>query len=83
VAGRVGGSDGPRPLSWQDVRGGTRRRADELVCTEAEAAALEALRTANGVLSDVNGSRIAFSRQSFDGTTLTTASMVLMCSPER
>jgi HD domain-containing protein len=48
VAGRVGGSDGPRPLRWQDVRGDTRRRADELVCTEAEAVALEALRTATG-----------------------------------
>jgi hypothetical protein len=30
------------------VRGDTRRRADELVCTESEAVALEALRTATG-----------------------------------
>ena len=40
VAGRVGGSDGPRPLTWQDVRGDTRRRADDLVSTESEAVAL-------------------------------------------
>ena len=48
MAGRVGESDGRRPLRWQDVRGDTRRRADELVCTESEAVALEALRTATG-----------------------------------
>jgi hypothetical protein len=48
VAGRVEGSDHRRPLTWQDVRGDTRRRADELVCTESEAVALEALRTATG-----------------------------------
>ena len=48
VARRVGESDSPRRLRWQDVRGDTRRRADELVCTEAEAAALAALRTATG-----------------------------------
>ena len=48
VAGRIGKSDGPRPLRWRDVRGDTRRRADELVCTESEAVALEALRTATG-----------------------------------
>jgi hypothetical protein len=30
------------------VRADTRRRADELVCTEPEAVALEALRTATG-----------------------------------
>jgi hypothetical protein len=48
VTGRARGSDGPRPLRWQDVRAETRRRADELVCTEAEAVALEALRTATG-----------------------------------
>jgi hypothetical protein len=44
-------ADGPargRPLKWQDIRGDTRRRADELVCTEAEAAALQALRVATG-----------------------------------
>ena len=48
VVGRPGGPDHRRPLAWQDVRGDTRRRADELVCTESEAAALEALRTATG-----------------------------------
>src|SRR4051794_27114089 len=37
-----------RPLKWQDIRGDTRRRADELLCTEAETAALEALRVATG-----------------------------------
>src|SRR3954470_22438978 len=37
-----------RPLTWRDVRGTIRRHADELVCTEAEAAALEALRAATG-----------------------------------
>ena len=37
-----------RPLTWQDIRGDTRRRADELLCTDAEAAALEALRAATG-----------------------------------
>jgi hypothetical protein len=42
--GRAGG----RPLKWQDIRGDARRRADELLCTEAEAAALEALRVATG-----------------------------------
>ena len=45
------GAEGPdrrRPLTWQDVRGDSRRRADELVCTESEAVALEALRTATG-----------------------------------
>jgi hypothetical protein len=44
-------AEGPargRPLKWQDIRGDTRRRADELLCTEAEAAALEALRVATG-----------------------------------
>jgi HD domain len=37
-----------RPLTWQDIRGDTRRRADELLCTDAEAAALDALRVATG-----------------------------------
>jgi hypothetical protein len=44
-------ADGPparRPLKWQDIRAGTRRRADELLCTDAEAMALEALRVATG-----------------------------------
>jgi hypothetical protein len=44
-------AEGParhRPLKWQDIGGDTRRRADELLCTEAEAAALEALRVATG-----------------------------------
>ena len=46
----VGAAAGPdrRPLTWQDVRADTRRRADELVCTESEAVALEALRAATG-----------------------------------
>jgi hypothetical protein len=48
AAGRAGGADRRRPLRWQDVRGDTRRRADELVCTAPEAVALEALRTATG-----------------------------------
>src|SRR3954452_1176389 len=48
AASRAGGPDRRRPLTWRDVRGNTRRRADELVCTEAEAVALEALRTATG-----------------------------------
>ena len=48
MTGRAGAPDERRPLSWRDVRGDTRRRADELVCTGAEAAALEALRTATG-----------------------------------
>ena len=37
-----------RPLTWQDIRADTRRRADELLRTDAEAAALEALRVATG-----------------------------------
>src|SRR4051794_25027106 len=36
------------PLTWRDIRAGTRRRADELLTTEAEAAALEALRAGTG-----------------------------------
>jgi hypothetical protein len=48
VAGRAAGSDGSRPLRWQDVRGDTQRGADELVSTESEAVALEALRAATG-----------------------------------
>jgi HD domain len=48
VVGRAGGPDRRRPLTWRDVRGDTRRRADELVSTESEAVALEALRTATG-----------------------------------
>src|SRR5437764_12262976 len=47
-AGHAGGLDRGRPLTWQEVRGGTRRHADELICTESEAAALEALRIATG-----------------------------------
>jgi len=31
-----------RPLTWRDIRGTVRRHADELLSTEAEAAALEA-----------------------------------------
>ena len=37
-----------RPLTWRDIRGAIRRHADELVSTEAEAAALKALRAATG-----------------------------------
>ena len=48
VTGRTGGPESRRPFTWRDVRGGTRRRADELTCTESEAAALAALRTATG-----------------------------------
>jgi hypothetical protein len=48
AAGRPGGAENRPPFTWQDVRGGTRRRADELTCTESEAAALKALRTATG-----------------------------------
>ena len=60
VAGRVGGSDGRRPLRWRDVRGDTRRRADELVCTESEAVALEALRAATGETDgDMSATRCA------------------------
>jgi hypothetical protein len=46
VGGRARGPENRPPFTWQDVRGGTRRRADELTCTESEAAALKALRTA-------------------------------------
>ena len=48
LVGRAEGPDNRRRLTWRDVRGDTRRRADELVCTESEAAALEALRSATG-----------------------------------
>jgi hypothetical protein len=48
VTGRTGGPESRRPFTWRDVRGGTRRRADELTSTESEAAALAALRTATG-----------------------------------
>jgi len=37
-----------RALTWRDIRGTIRRHADELIGTEAEAAALEALRAATG-----------------------------------
>ena len=35
-------------LTWRDIRGTTRHRADELIAAEAEAASLEALRVATG-----------------------------------
>ena len=38
----------PGPRTWRDIRGTIRLRADELVSTAAEAASLEALRTATG-----------------------------------
>src|SRR4051812_29378455 len=46
VPGGAGAPSQGRPLTWRDVRGDTRRHADELICTAAEAAALHALRTA-------------------------------------
>src|SRR5689334_9464912 len=48
VAGRPGEPGQHRQLTWRDVRGDTRRSADELICTESEAVALAALRTATG-----------------------------------
>ena len=42
------GPDRPPPLTWRDIDGSTRRYADELIATEAESTALEALRTATG-----------------------------------
>jgi hypothetical protein len=45
--GRVA-ANSTRPLTWRDIRGTIRRHADELICTEAEAATLEALRAATG-----------------------------------
>jgi len=46
-AGAVAASSA-RPLAWRDIRGTIPRHADELVSTEAEAAALKALRVATG-----------------------------------
>src|SRR3954467_8069501 len=46
------GPDGPPLLTWRDIDRGTRRYADELIATEAESTALEALRTAT---SEVHG----------------------------
>jgi hypothetical protein len=48
VTRRARGPERRRPLTWQEVRGDTRRRADELVSLESEAVALDALRTATG-----------------------------------
>ena len=45
-AGAVAAS--ARPLTWRDIRGTVRRLADELICTDAEAASLKALRAATG-----------------------------------
>src|SRR3954462_6266366 len=42
------GSGRPPVLTWRDIDRGTRRYADELIATEAESTALEALRTATG-----------------------------------
>ena len=42
------GASSATPLAWQDVRGTIRRHAEELIATEAEAAALTALRAATG-----------------------------------
>src|SRR3954454_10230568 len=44
------GSDRPPVLTWRYIDRGTRRYADELIATEAESTALEALRTATGEL---------------------------------
>jgi hypothetical protein len=46
VPGGTGAPGQGRPFTWRDVRGDARRHADELIGTEAEAAALHALRTA-------------------------------------
>jgi HD superfamily phosphodiesterase len=46
VPGGTGAPGQGRPFTWRDVHGDIRRHADELICTEAEAAALHALRTA-------------------------------------
>jgi HD domain len=48
AAGRAGGRGRRGTLTWRDVRGDIRRRADELICIESEAVALEALRSATG-----------------------------------
>ena len=51
--GRLSGGTAPdRPpvLTWRDIDRDTRRYADELIATEAESTALEALRTATGEL---------------------------------
>jgi hypothetical protein len=48
TAGGAQAREHRRPLTWREVRGDTQRRADELICTEAEAAALQALRVATG-----------------------------------
>jgi hypothetical protein len=45
---RAAGPDRPPPLTWRDIHRATRRYGDELIRTEAEAAALEALRAATG-----------------------------------
>src|SRR3954447_7302074 len=42
------GPDRPPLLTWRDINGSTRRYADELIATEAESTALEALRSATG-----------------------------------
>src|SRR4051794_1064598 len=44
----AGAANSAGPLTWRDIRGTTRRHADALLTTEAEAAALKALRAATG-----------------------------------
>src|SRR3954452_20986582 len=44
----ISGGAQAEPLTWRDIRGTTRRYADELIATEAEAASLTALRAATG-----------------------------------
>ena len=48
IPGAPGAVSPNRPLTWRDIRGTTRRHADELLATEAETAALNALRAATG-----------------------------------
>src|SRR3954451_13574546 len=48
VEAGVAAANSARPLTWRDIRGTIRRHADELASTEAEAAALKALRAATG-----------------------------------
>jgi hypothetical protein len=48
VRARAAVANSAGPLTWRDIDGTVRRHADELLSTEAEAAALEALRVATG-----------------------------------
>jgi len=46
VEARAGSANSAARLTWRDIRGPVRRRADDLIATEAEEASLEALRVA-------------------------------------